>query len=149
MPPMFQLPLTCCCFLCSIEPNPEFHAGNTHFSLSPCPPLLAELQRELNLQASQLFQTLRSTEVETCEESGWLTHHSPTIHSLHLCYLLRGRRGRRRPGCLDEVITAYQWHWGGRPADLWCDTSWAKSRGTLLTGCAKWLILGRSGRVQH
>lgn len=31
---------------------------------------------------------------------------TPTIPAL--CYLLRGRRGRRRPGCLDEVITAYQ-----------------------------------------
>lgn len=57
-------------------------------------------------------------------------HPLPSI--LALCYLLRGRRGQRRPGFKDEVITAYQWQWGGRPADLWGDASWAKSRGTSL-----------------
>lgn len=57
---------------------------------------------------------------------------TPTI--LALCYLLRRRRGQRRPGCLDEVITAYQWQWGGRPSDLWGDASWVKSRGTVWDG---------------
>lgn len=60
---------------------------------------------------------------------------TPTIPAL--CYLLRGRRGRRRPGCLDEVITAYQWQRGGRPADLWGDASWVKSGGTVRDGSCR------------
>lgn len=43
---------------------------------------------KFNLQASQQFQPLWSTEVETCEESGWWTLHSPSIHSHYPCSLL-------------------------------------------------------------
>lgn len=60
----------------------------------------------------------------------WPSTPPPSTPSIPaLCYLLSGRRGQRRPGCLDEVITAYQWHCGGRPADLPNDASWAKNRG--------------------
>lgn len=73
--------------------------------VSWCPPFSwASLQ--LNLQASQLFQTLQSTDVETWEESGWLSLHSPSISAL--CYLLGGRRRQLRPRRADEVITVCQ-----------------------------------------
>lgn len=61
-----------------------------------------------------------------------------------LCYLLRGRRGQQSPGCLDEVITAYQWHCGRRPAGLWGGASWAMSGVTLLCEMAH---VKRSGRI--
>lgn len=71
--------LAVCCFAVSRRSlrelkkyqTPEFQAGNISFHLLLLAlPLSAELRGELNLQASQLFQTLWSTEVETCEESG-------------------------------------------------------------------------------
>ena len=89
--------LAVCCFAVSRRSlrelkkyqTPEFQAGNIGFHLLLLAlPLSAELRGELNLQASQLFQTLWSTEVETCEESGWLTLHSPAIHSHQPCSLL-------------------------------------------------------------
>lgn len=65
-----------------------------------------------------------------------------------LCYLLRGRRGQRRPGGSDEVITAYRWQWGGRPADLRGDASWAKSRGTAPCEVAHVRRSGRGAAVR-
>lgn len=79
---------------------PIFKLETLTFPLSPRAPLSAELHCKLNLQASQLFQTLWSTEVETCEESGWLTLHSPSIHSHYPCSLLPAEGEERDTGDL-------------------------------------------------
>lgn len=107
--------------------------------------LLAELHCKLNLQASQLFQTLWSTEVETCKESGWLTLHSPSIHSLYPCSLLPAEGGGDDSGGL-AVWTRLLWHisdteeedpqtYGVMPPGL-------KDEGLC---CVMWLTLGGVG----
>lgn len=126
-------------------PNSQFQAGNINFP--PSPPS-AELHCKLNLQASQLFQTLWSTEVETCEESGWLTLHSPSIHSLYPCSLLPAEgeertaeawlSGRGYYGISVTLRRKTRW--------LMSDASWAKSRGTLLCEMAH---VSWSGMVQQ
>lgn len=50
--------------------------------------LLAELHCKLQVCRHLSYFKQWCCEVETCEESGWLTLHSPSIYSLYPCFLL-------------------------------------------------------------
>lgn len=77
----------------------------------------------------------------------WMIDPPLPLHPLPLSLLSvtcwGGGEGHWRPGCLDEVITEYQWQWEGRPTDLWGDVSWAKTRGLR---CVRWLMSCGVGR---
>ncbi len=129
--------------------TPQFQAGSINFPFLLVPPFFsAELHCKLYLQASQLFQTLWTTEVETCEESGWLTLHSPSIHSHYPCSLLPAEGEERRAaarlfgrgyyGVSVTVRRKTRWLKGRMPPEL-------KAEGL---HCVRRLMLGRVGEFR-
>lgn len=105
---------------------------------------------ERHTQASLLFQTLRSA----VEENMWGIWMSDPPLPLHSCSLLPaegGGEGHAGLASLDEVITAYQWQRGGRPADLWADASGVKSRGLWIRSWPPWWrrVLPASQKIPH
>lgn len=121
-------------------PNFKMETSTPPFSCS----LSAELHSELNLQASQLFQTLWSTKVETCEESGWLHLPSPSTHSHYPCSVTCWGGGQDSGGLAvwtrllqrisdsEEDLLTY----GVMPPEL-------KAEGLC---CVRWLMSGGVGR---
>lgn len=114
----------CFCYMCGclLLPIAAWGVKTTkHFVCPPPPQLLsAELTASSIYRHPSYFKhsaLLMWKHVRNLDD--WPSTPPPSTPTIPaLCYLLRGRRGQWRPGCLDDVITVYQWQRGGKPADL-------------------------------
>lgn len=138
------------CFLCSYMCDVshcilrELELGDLRPSFSCCSLSYIASFRSAGISAISNSDVVRWKHAKNLDD--WPSTPPPSTPSIPaFCYLLRGRRRQRRPGCLDEVIMAYQWHFR--------ETCWLME--LCLLGlkreelcCARWLMLVRVGGVR-